>query len=43
MNVQKNLTRLITLKQLQRDLLNQDLPNDYRNKCRNEYLKRLGL
>jgi len=31
----------LTIKELLRDLLDQDLPAEYRNACRDEYLKRI--
>tara|TARA_R110000787_G_scaffold100135_1_gene204993 strand:+ start:725 stop:877 length:153 start_codon:yes stop_codon:yes gene_type:complete len=39
MNFTKIITTL-TLKQLLRDLLDQELPNEYRKACRNEYFSR---
>jgi len=42
MNFTKIITGL-TVKQLLRDLLDQKLPNEYRNECRNEYFKRSNL
>tara|TARA_R110002096_G_scaffold20391_2_gene67497 strand:- start:528 stop:656 length:129 start_codon:yes stop_codon:yes gene_type:complete len=42
MNFYKIINTL-TLKQLLRDLLDQELPNEYRNACRNEYFNRAKL
>ena len=38
----KIITKL-TVKQLLRDLLNNNLPANYRNACRNEYFNRAEL
>ena len=42
MNFYKIINKL-TIKQLLRDLLDQNLPTEYRNACRNEYFKRSNL
>lgn len=42
MKLTKIITKL-TVKQLLRDLLNQNLPTEYRNACRNEYFNRAEL
>ena len=37
------ITTSLTIKELLRDVLDQELPSEYRNACRNEYFNRVRL